>query len=78
MIDVDAAEAKIETVLMDWFSQDAIMLNCFCMINRKPDPTQETMGIDVRCQVPTLKYNPNFVNTVSLERLDRQNHEIGH
>jgi predicted metal-dependent peptidase len=70
MADIASAEMKITKILMDWFTSDPIMMNVYCMINRKPDPSQNTIGLDIRTAVPTLKYNPNFINSISMERLE--------
>jgi predicted metal-dependent peptidase len=70
MADLDSADKKIERVLINWFTDDSVMLNTFCLVNRVPDPRQETMGIDVTGKVPTIKYNPNFVNSLPVEHLE--------
>lgn len=71
MADHYSAQKKIEAVMMDWFTQDPIMLNIMCMVNKKADPSQETIGVDLmRNKVPTIVYNPNFVNSISKERLE--------
>ena len=70
MADLEGARKKIDRVLLNWFIDDPILLSTACMLNREPDPKQETMGIDVRTKVPTLRYNPNFVNIISEEKLE--------
>lgn len=70
MTDFEQAKKKIESVMMMWFETDTVMLNVMCLLNKKPDPSQETMGLDIRGSIPTLTYNPNFVNSISKERLE--------
>jgi len=64
------ANKKIDSILVRWFYDDPILLNVYTMVNRIPDPKQETIGISVISKVPTIKFNPNFVNTISNERLE--------
>ena len=70
MADLNEAKRKLESVMMDWFTNDTIMLNVMCMLDKVADPNQETMGIDIRGRTPTLRYNPNFINSISKERLE--------
>jgi len=64
------AKAKIQKILMDWFTSDAILLNLYSMFNFKPDPSQETFGVDISGRHPVIIYNPNFVNAMPLEHLE--------
>lgn len=70
MADLQGAKRKLESVMIDWFTSDTIMLNVMCMLDKVADPNQETIGIDIRGRTPTLRYNPNFVNSISKERLE--------
>lgn len=64
------AENKIQKILMDWFTSEAILLNLYSMFNFKADPNQETFGINIQGRHPIITYNPNFVNSIPLEYLE--------
>jgi hypothetical protein len=54
----------------EWFMTDSILLHTFCMVDKIADVHQETIGIDIRCNPPALKYNPNFINALSDQQLE--------
>jgi len=64
------AKQKIDKVLMGFFTSDSVMLATACMLDWKPSPKQNTIGLNVRGKVPSIEYNPKFINTVSLERVE--------
>lgn len=66
---VDAKD-KIEKVLMKWFIDDPVMLGAYCLIDKVPDKSQETIGISSKARPPCIKFNPNFINMISEERLE--------
>jgi hypothetical protein len=67
---IKSAEAKIQKVLMNWFTEDAILMNLWSQFNFKPDPNQETLGINITGRHPLITFNPNFVNAIPLEYLE--------
>ncbi len=69
-VDFRGAEKKIDKVLMGFFTDDPVLLNVYCMVERQPTPRQETIGINTKTRVPCIEYNPNWVNTVSQEQLE--------
>lgn len=64
------AKQKLDKVIMEFFSRDSILLNLCCMLDWKTSPRQNTIGVNIKCKVPCIEYNPKFVNAVSLERLE--------
>jgi len=42
MADLEGARKKIDKILLNWFIDDPILLSTACMLNREPDPKQET------------------------------------
>lgn len=70
MANLDRAKRKIHRVIMRWYSDDPIMLRAWCLVHHVPSKTQETMGIDSRCVPPKIRYNPNFVNALTIEQLE--------
>jgi len=67
---VKKAEKKIQKVLMDWFTSDAILLGIASQFNFNPDPNQETFGINITGRHPVITFNPNFVNMMPVEYLE--------
>lgn len=70
MADITRAENRIDNILMRWYSDDTVLLGAWCLVERVPSKTQDTMGIDSSQKPPVIRYNPNFVNSVSLEQLE--------
>jgi len=64
------AHEKIENVLLRLYRSDTLMLRALCIVDKIPDFRQETIGIDVRSNPPSLKYNPEFINVLSDRQLE--------
>ena len=67
---ISSSEKKMEKVIMGWFVEDPVMLGAWCLVDKVPDPSQKTIGIDSRTNPPTVKYNPNFVSVLTQEQLE--------
>jgi len=67
---IRTAKEKIEKVLVNWFTDDPVMLGTYCLVEKVASKDQKTLGIDTRSSTPRIKYNPNFINTLSEERLE--------
>lgn len=69
MVDFIEAEKRIDKILTGWFISDPILLHTACLCNRRPDKI-DTIGLDIRGRTATLIYNPNFINSISMEKLE--------
>ena len=71
MIDIiKKAKKRIDYVFTNFVIDDPILLHAFCLIDIIPDKKQDTIGISTKSKPPSLKYNPNFINSISLEQLE--------
>ncbi len=70
MANLNKAEAKMDKVVMGWYVSDRLLLHVWCLVEKMPSKEQETIGIDTRQAPPIVKYNPNFVNKISMEQLE--------
>jgi len=70
MADFAEAQNKINKVIWGLWQSDGVMFGALSMLDKIPDPRQDTMGLDLSSRTPTLRYNPNFVNKISQERLE--------
>lgn len=72
MEDAKIVEAynKMEKVFLDWYHTDEVLMTVACMFDKLPNPKQKTIGIDVKGKRPILYFNPNFVNSISKEKLE--------
>jgi predicted metal-dependent peptidase len=68
--EVKKAEDKIDRVMTIFFENDPIMLYTYCLLRKEADPTQETVGIDLRSKHPKFTYNPHFINKTHPEVLE--------
>jgi len=68
--DLYTAHEKIENVLLRLYRSDTMMLRALCLVDKVPDASQETIGLDVRNNPPTLKYNPEFINVLSERQVE--------
>lgn len=68
--DVRRAEEKIEKVMFQFFYDDGILFQAFCLLKKVADPKQDTIGINLLDKHPRLTYNPNFVNITHPEVLE--------
>ena len=64
------ALAKMNKVLMQWSFDDVCLLGSWCIIDKREDKSQKTMGINTRSLPPYITYNPNFVCALSDEYLE--------
>ena len=68
---LDKAKHKIDKVIFSLWRKDAVLFSALSMLDKIPCPSYDTMGIDVtEKQRVSLKYNPNFILSISLERLE--------
>ncbi len=67
---IKKAEKKIEKIIIKWFIQEPMMLEALNMFKKVPSNDQHTIGIDSKTRPPIIKYNPNFINMLSTERLE--------
>lgn len=71
MADNDKAKQRIDRVTFSLWRKDNVMFGALSLLDKIPDQGFDTMGIDVsRSDRVSLRYNPNFVNQISLERLE--------
>jgi len=71
MADFDKAEAKINSVIFKLWRRDNVMFGALSLLDKIPDPGYDTMGINIGTgNRVSLRYNPNFVNEISVERLE--------
>lgn len=70
MVELNKAIEKIKNIICRWYNYDEVLLNLASMIPIEANPNQKTMGINVTGKNPCLHFNPNFVNTISNERLE--------
>lgn len=70
MADLNQAKKKLDRIVWNMWQQDPVMFGALSMLDKVPSQSQETMGLDTSGRSPTLRYNPNFVNSVSQERLE--------
>lgn len=70
-IDIQAkALAKMNKIIMQWSFSDVTLLGSWCIIDKRADPKQKTMGINTKSYPPYIAYNPNFVCALSDEYLE--------
>ena len=67
---IQEAEAKIKKILIGFFHTDAILLNLASQFNFKPDPNQETIGVNILGRNPLITFNPNFILNTQYEYLE--------
>ena len=71
MADLDKAQKKIDSVIFKLWRRDNVLFGALCLLDKIPDPGYDTMGIDVgNSDRVSLRFNPNFVNSISIERLE--------
>ena len=64
------ALARMNKVMMRWSFDDVCLLGSWCIIDKREDTKQKTMGINTRSLPPYITYNPNFVCALSDEYLE--------
>lgn len=67
---IESANKKMDGVVAKWFQHDPILLGVWCLVDKKTDVTQKTIGINSRGIITTVTYNPYFVNALSSEYLE--------
>lgn len=68
---LDKAKQKMDRVIFSLWRKDAVMFGALSMLDKIPDPNYDTMGIDTSCNDRvSLRYNPNFLLAISIERLE--------
>jgi predicted metal-dependent peptidase len=70
MADFDKAKQKIDKVMFSLWRKDNVIFGALCLLDKLPLAEYETMGISVSSGRVCLMYNPNFVNSISIERLE--------
>ncbi len=70
--EVITARTKIEKVIVRWMTEDDIMFNIMCMLDKNASTSQKTIGIKVNGSntTPSIEFNPKFVLKVSEEVLE--------
>lgn len=67
----DKAKNKIDNVIWKLWQKDNVMFGALSLLDKIPDPSYDTIGISViNNNRVSLRYNPNFVNIISIERLE--------
>lgn len=67
---VKIAKARLEEIIVGFWTDDVMMLNAWCLVDKQPSKEHETVGLDTRCHPPTLRFNPNFILQISREYLE--------
>lgn len=68
---LDKAKNKMDKVIFSLWRKDSVLFSALSMLDKVPTNSYDTMGIDVRSSNRiSLKYNPNFINSISIERLE--------
>lgn len=70
MSDEKAALDRMNKIMANWFTEDPMLLNTWCLVEKIADKGQKTIGIDTRSTPPQVRFNPNFVNTLSYEQFE--------
>lgn len=70
MSDIKSAIDRMNKIMANWFTEDPMLLNTWCLVEKVADKSQKTIGIDTRSSPPQIRYNPNFVNSVSYEQFE--------
>lgn len=61
--DIDKAIKKMESVAIQWFVDDPVMLGIWCIVDKISDPKMDTIGINSKSSPPSIRFNPLFVNS---------------
>jgi len=67
---IKKAERRMDAITFEWFVHEPLLLKAFTMFKKVPIKEQHSLGIDCRINPPVIKYNPNFINSLSRERLE--------
>lgn len=68
---LDKAKNKIDRVIFSLWKKDGVLFGALSMLDKVPSSSYDTIGIDLtEKHRVSLKYNPNFINSISIERLE--------
>jgi len=70
MADRNKAEKRMDKIVANWYLDDFMMLGAWSLVEKIADKNQKTLGIDTKCLPPTIRYNPNFINSLTDEVLE--------
>lgn len=61
---------KMDSVFSNWYLEDPMLTMAWCIVEKISDKNQKTIGIDSRSLPPQIRFNPNFINSLSYEVLE--------
>lgn len=70
MANVKSALDKMDSVFSNWYLEDPMLTMAWCIVEKVPDKNIKTIGIDSRSLPPQIRFNPNFITTLSYEVLE--------
>lgn len=70
MSNYNLAVEKMDKVIAEWYINDRILMMAWCLVEKVADKSQKTIGIDSNSRPPRIKFNPNFINSMSFEMLE--------
>jgi predicted metal-dependent peptidase len=70
MSNYNLAVEKMDKVIAEWYINDRILMMAWCLVEKVADKSQKTIGIDSTSRPPRIKFNPNFINSMSFEMLE--------
>ena len=70
MSNYNLAVEKMDRVVAEWYVRDRILLMAWSLVEKVADKSQKTIGIDSTSRPPRIKFNPNFINSMSFEMLE--------
>lgn len=70
MANFQKAEDKINNVIFKLWRRDNVVFGALSLLDKIADPQFDTMGISVGSHRVSLRYNPNFIEAISIERLE--------
>ena len=65
-----SAKDKIDRIISSWALSDTMLLNTWCLIEKKEDKTVKTLLIDTKSHPACLRYNCKFVESLSEQQLE--------
>lgn len=67
---IKECEDKFTSIIVPWMANDVVLFGAWCLMRKVPTNSLSTIGISTKSKDISLKYNPNFVKTVSKEFLE--------
>lgn len=67
---INISVQNMNKVMMDWFCSDAVLFGTWTMIEKVPSKQVSTISVSTKSKNVHIKYNPNFISKLSLERLE--------